>query len=136
MLDAKRPTKPEPWNNHLRAPSCVPMGESKYLLSQTLVVVQDSKGFPILELPLDVQRLIFRNVPLRDLARLACLSKDLRAAYRDRTAVRNATVAKVLGSHFTAEFREGLTPAQTALPSDLIVDPPVRGASIADEHET
>jgi hypothetical protein len=73
-----------------------------------------------------MQRLILGYVPLRDLARLACLCKDLRTPYGERVKERDAAVTTVLESHFTAEFREGLTPAHTALPYDLVVDPPVR----------
>jgi hypothetical protein len=73
-----------------------------------------------------MQRAILGCVPLRDLARLACLCKDLRTPYQDRHWERDTAVAKALGCHFTAEFREALTPSQTALPHDLIVDPPVR----------
>jgi hypothetical protein len=87
----------------------------------------------LLELPFDMQRVILGYVPLRDLARLACLCKDLRTPYWDRTQERDAAVANALESHFPANFREGLTPAQTALPHDLIVDPPVRALPLADE---
>jgi hypothetical protein len=83
-------------------------------------------AFPFLSLPGDMQRLVLEYVPLRDLARLACVSKHLHAAYRDRTQERDAAVTALLESHFTPEFRARLTPAQTALPYDLIVDPPVR----------
>jgi hypothetical protein len=88
--------------------------------------VQGLTGFPLLKLPEEMQRLILAHVPLRELARLACLSKELRAVYRDRTRDRDAAVTALLESHFPAGFREGLTPEQTALPNDLIVDPPVR----------
>jgi hypothetical protein len=94
--------------------------------SQSPVGVQESKGFPLLKLPEAMQRLILAHIPLRELARMACLSKELRAVYRDRTRDRDAAVTAVLESHFPAEFREGLTPAQTALPNDLVVVPPVR----------
>jgi hypothetical protein len=94
--------------------------------SQSPVGVQESKGFPLLQLPEEMQRLILGHIPLRELARMACLSKDLRAAYRDRTRDRDAAVTAVLESHFTAEFRAALTPVQTALPNDLIVVPSVR----------
>jgi hypothetical protein len=82
--------------------------------------------FPFLQLPADMQSLILEYVSLRDLARLACLSKPLRAAYKDRVRTRDAAVTSVLESHFTAEFRDGLNPAQTSFPYDLVVDPPVR----------
>jgi hypothetical protein len=92
--------------------------------------------FPLLQLPLDMLRVILGYVPLRDLARLACLCKDLRTPYRDRTRKRDTAVADVLDSHFTAEFRKRRTPAQTALPHDLIVDPPVRAVLLViDTHD-
>jgi hypothetical protein len=82
--------------------------------------------FPIWDLPADMQMVIWGFVPLADLARLACLSKQLRTACRERVLKRNDVVAALLQSHFTAEFREGLTPVQTALPWDLVVHPQVR----------
>ncbi len=82
-----------------------------------------------------MQRLIVGHVPLRELARLACLGKKLRSAYEDRTGDRDAAVAKLLESHFTAEFREGLSPADRALPNDLVVEPPVRARPFADEYK-
>ncbi len=81
--------------------------------------------FPLFDLPADMQRLVLGYVPLADLARLACLTKQLRTAYVDRVTKRDTAVTARLGSHFTPAFREGLTPAQTALPRDLVVDPPV-----------
>ncbi len=96
--------------------------------------LQSSKGSPLLELPPEMQGLILGHLSLPELARLACVSKDLCAAYEDRTGVRDAAVAKLLESQFTAEFRDGLTPADTALPYDLIVDPPVRGSPLADMY--
>jgi hypothetical protein len=65
-------------------------------------------------------------VPLRNLAQLACLCKAFRALYLERVMEREEVVSGLLETHFTAEFREGLYPAETALPRDLIVDPPVR----------
>jgi hypothetical protein len=85
--------------------------------------------FPLLELPTDMQRVILGYVPLSDFARLACVSKELRTAYVERVTKRDATVTTLLGSHFAAAFREGLSPAQTALPWDLIVYPLVRELS-------
>ncbi len=82
--------------------------------------------FPLLQLPPEMQSLILGYVSLRDLARLACVSKPLRATYKDRVRTRDAAVSGLLESHFTAEFRDWLNPAQTSLPYDLVVDPPVR----------
>jgi hypothetical protein len=87
--------------------------------------------FPWVDLPRDMQRLVLGSVPLRELARLACVSKDLRTAYEERVGTRDSAVAGLLESHFTADFRARLAPAQTALPYDLIVDPPVRRLPLA-----
>jgi hypothetical protein len=92
----------------------------------SLVGVEQVEVFPLLDLPPDMQRVILGYVPLPDLARLACVSKELRTAYVERVTKRDATVAALLGSHFVAAFREGLSPAHTGLPWDLIVDPLVR----------
>jgi hypothetical protein len=86
---------------------------------------------PPSHMPADLQRLILGMVPLRTLAQMACLSKELRAVYWRRAGDRDAAVAAHVESHFTAEFREGLSLTQTALPRDLIVHPPVRGRCIA-----
>jgi hypothetical protein len=66
------------------------------------------------------------EIPLRALAQLACLCKDMHALYLERVQERDAHVANLLVSCFEADFRDGLTPAQTALPRDLIVDFRVR----------
>jgi hypothetical protein len=76
-----------------------------------------------------MQMVIWGFVPLADLACLACVSKQLHTACVDRVRKRDGVVAALLESHFTAEFREGLPPAQTALPWDLVVHPQVRGSS-------
>jgi hypothetical protein len=83
-------------------------------------------GSHFLDLPPDMQRLILGWISLRQMAQLACLSAELRSMYLERVKKRDAAVASLLESHFTADFREGLSPSQTALPRDLIVDPPVR----------
>jgi hypothetical protein len=80
----------------------------------------------LFDLPADMQRVILGYVPLADLARLACLSKELRTAYVERVTKRDTAVTALLESHFLRAFRKGLTPAQTALPRDLVVHPPVR----------
>ncbi len=98
----------------------------------SLVGGEQVEVFPVFDLPADMQRVILAYVPLPDLARLACLSKELRTAYVKRVTKRDATVAAILQSHFTAAFCEGLSPSQTALPWDLIVSPPVREASSSD----
>jgi hypothetical protein len=109
-------------------------GRDEFRTSDLGVGAGTTDVFALLKLPLDMQRVILGYVPLRDLARLACLCKDLRTPYRDRTQERDAAVTDALESHFTAEFRDGLTPAQTALPHDLIVDPPVRTLPLAVKY--
>jgi hypothetical protein len=93
--------------------------------------VKDVKVFPFPDLPVDLQRQIAGRLSFRDLAQLACLSKQLRAFCTDRVRERDGVVAVRLESEFTPEFREGLSPAQTALPRDLVVDPQVRGPELA-----
>jgi hypothetical protein len=58
------------------------------------------------------------------------VSKEFRNAYVERVVKRDRVVAALLESHFTAEFREGLSTWETALPLDLIVHPPVRGLTL------
>jgi hypothetical protein len=84
------------------------------------VGAMDLKTMPFFDLPADLQRLILGLIPLRRLAQLACLNKDLRSVCLDRVKKRDAAVAALLESHFTAEFREGLSSTQTALPRDLM----------------
>lgn len=83
-------------------------------------------GMSFPDLPRDLQRLILGYLPLQDLAKVACCSRRARAAYLERIRERDEVVADRLRSDFTAEFREGLFPAQLALPRDLIVTPAVR----------
>ncbi len=90
--------------------------------------VKDADVFPLFELPADMQRVILGYLPLVDLARLARLNKELRIACVERVTKRDAAVTALLESHFPPAFREGLTPAHTALPRDLVVHPPVRGS--------
>jgi hypothetical protein len=94
-----------------------------------MVVVQESKLFTILDLPPDMQRVILGPLPLRQLVQLACLSKGLRNMCLERVQQRDAVVAARLESDFTTEFRQGLRPADTSLPQDLLVEPPVRESS-------
>ncbi len=79
-----------------------------------------------MDLPADLQQVILGGLSLRGMALLACLSKELRKRYLERVKQRDAVVAGLLESHFTPEFRQGLSGLQTALSRDLIVDPPVR----------
>jgi hypothetical protein len=93
---------------------------------QVGVGVMDLSDIPFFDLPVDLQRLVLGRVPLRALAKVACLNKELCNMYLDRVAERDAVVAFLLQSHFTADFRDGLSVTQTALPRDLVVDPQVR----------
>ncbi len=90
--------------------------------------VKESNPVPFLDLPEEMQRLVLRYIPLRQFAQLACLRKELRMLYLERVGERDVVVAAVLKSHFTAEFSEGLTDAQIALPRDLLVQPEVRAS--------
>jgi hypothetical protein len=96
------------------------------LLILSLTGVNQVEGVSLSNLPADMQRVILGYLPLVDLARLACVNNELRTAYVDRVTERDTAVAALLESHFTAEFREGLSPTQRALPYDLIVLPQVR----------
>jgi hypothetical protein len=78
--------------------------------------------------------ILLARVPLRKLARLACLSKELHLVYLDRVKLRDAVVAAHLESDFPADFREGLLRADTALPRDLVVDPPVRNTPLTQHY--
>jgi hypothetical protein len=86
---------------------------------------KEANLFPALELPEDMQSIVLGYLPLADLARLACLSKELRMAYVERVTKRDTAVAALIDTHFTAKFREGLSLAQTALPNDLVMHPQV-----------
>ncbi len=88
--------------------------------------MKEADIFSLLELPEDMLRIIVGYLPLADLARLACVSKELHTPYVERVNQRDTAVSALLELHFTAEFRQGLSPAQTALPRDLVADPQVR----------
>jgi hypothetical protein len=85
-----------------------------------------TKHYSLVALPLHLQRLIIESLPLRTLAQMACLNRDLRTLYLERVSKRDTVVAGILESQFTADFRQRLTPDATALPRDLVVHPPVR----------
>ncbi len=91
--------------------------------------VKDGTVFPFPDLPVELQRQIVEvlSPSLQELAQLACLNKQLRAFYMDRVRERDRVVAVRVKSDFAAGFREALSPALTALPRDLVVDPQVRG---------
>jgi hypothetical protein len=85
-------------------------------------------GASFLDLSVEWQVEITRGIPLRDLAQLACISRDLRGVYARRVAQRDALTAVLVRTHFINQdrFQEGLTTDQTALPRDLIVQAQVR----------
>jgi hypothetical protein len=80
----------------------------------------------IQNLPLELQSLILESLPLRMMRELARSSRERRPAFVARLTERERVVAELLSSHFTDEFRQLLPAAQTALPNDLVVKPPVR----------
>jgi hypothetical protein len=93
---------------------------------------------PLLEFPPDLQRYIMGFVPLREMAQLACLNKELRSVYLERVKQRDAVVTSLLESHVTPDFPKGLSSTHTAcaqcgLPRDLIVDSPVRHLSLCPQ---
>jgi hypothetical protein len=116
----------------LRSTSGIAPSFKCIMLVHTLIIlwVQGSKVFSIQDLALDMQRLILGLLPLRQLAQLGCLSKELRNLYWERVEQRDVVIASKLETHFTAEFRENLRPEETSLPRDLVVDPPVRDLSV------
>jgi hypothetical protein len=91
---------------------------------------KERAAIPLNDLPQLCIDLVLGRVPLRKLAHLACLSKELHLVYLDRVKERDEVVAARLDTDFQADFRERLLPADTALPRDLIVDPPVRCPSL------
>jgi hypothetical protein len=95
------------------------------------VGVKDLEEPSILDLPVDMQRVILGSLSFGEAAKLACTSKDILTLYEERVTERDAVVAAGLESQFTAEFREGLSSAQTALPRDLVVDPQVGGPRVS-----
>jgi hypothetical protein len=82
--------------------------------------------FPISDLHPDLQGYILGMLPLRKLAQIAHLSNAVHKMYLERVKERDAHVADLMETYFTAEFREGLSPADTRLPRDLVVDLRVR----------
>jgi hypothetical protein len=83
-------------------------------------------SFPNSDLHLDLQGHVLEMLPLRKLAQIAPLSKRVHKMYLERVKERDAQVADLIKTYFTPEFREGLSPAETRLPRDLIVDLRVR----------
>jgi hypothetical protein len=82
--------------------------------------------FPVSDLHPDLQGHILEMLPLRKLAQIAPLSKRVHKMYLERVKERDAHVEDLIETYFTPEFREGLSPAETRLPMDLIVDLRVR----------
>ncbi len=80
------------------------------------------------DLPPDIHEYILSLVTLAELAGLATLGKDLRAAYMERLNQREACIEACLAKDWPVEVTEGLSPADTAVPRDLIVSPPVSAA--------
>jgi hypothetical protein len=86
------------------------------------------------DLPLDVLLTILADAPLAELARLATLGKDLRAAYKERLKDREACIRARLAEDWPAEVTEGLSAADMAVPRDLIVSPPVSALWVVLHH--
>jgi hypothetical protein len=76
-------------------------------------------------MPFDIQLAILADIPLAELARLATLGKALRAAYKERLKERGVCIEASLAEGWPVEVTEGLSAADTAVPRDLIVSPPV-----------
>jgi hypothetical protein len=87
----------------------------------------DLQAETVPDLAPDLLSPILAYVPLRKLAKLAPLNKEICAAYVARVGERDRVITELLeSSQFTDKLREGLPGAQTALPLDLVADPPVR----------
>jgi hypothetical protein len=83
---------------------------------QVGVGVMEPSVIAFFDLPVDVQRLVLGRARLQALAKVACLNQQLCNVYLDRVEERDASVASLLQSHFTADFRDGLSVMETALP--------------------
>jgi hypothetical protein len=80
------------------------------------------------DLPLDIQRYILSFIPLAELAGLAPWARTLVAAYEERLEERQACIEASLAQGWPEGMMEGLSAADTAVPRDLIVSPPVSAA--------
>ncbi len=86
------------------------------------------------QLPTDTQLLVLEHIPLLQLAQMACLGKEMRAAYLARLALREAIISNLPVSDGAPGSRPvtlgDLLDAQpqlsTALPRDLVGVPEVR----------
>jgi hypothetical protein len=85
-------------------------------------LLRSSVQFSFLLLPIELQLEITRAMPLRDLAVLACMDRQLLAVLAVRLARRNAVVAALLQYHFAGELIlfQGLSIEDTRLPRDFI----------------
>jgi hypothetical protein len=75
-------------------------------------------------MPLDIQLSVLAYVPLADLARLATLSKGMRAVYTERLQERETCIdARV--DKAPDDVIQRLAAVDIAVPRDLVVTPPV-----------
>jgi hypothetical protein len=74
-------------------------------------------------MPIDLQLAILEYIPLAELARLATLSKGIRAAYKDRLQERQTCISAGLAQGWPEEVTEGLSAADIAVPRDFVVTP-------------
>ncbi len=68
---------------------------------------------------------ILAGASLAELARLAILSKGMRAAYEERLKERKSCIQERLAEGWPAQFTQGLSEEDMAVPRDLVVSPPV-----------
>jgi hypothetical protein len=86
------------------------------------------------KLPLDLQLHILSYAPLAALARMATVSKYMLAVYKERLQERQACMDANLAEGWPAETTEGLSPADMAVPRDLVVSPPVSPLCMVPSH--
>ncbi len=82
-------------------------------------------GLQWTDLPFDIQLAILADIPLAELARLATLSKGMRAAYEERLKERQSCIQERLAEGWLGLLSRQLSQADMAVPRDLVVSPPV-----------
>jgi hypothetical protein len=92
-------------------------------------------SFPLETLPEELVGKILDYLPLKTLARLGCLSARFKRSYRNRLARRHGVFSQLVGHRFLdlwfLDEAQGIIPAHTAVPYDLIWDSQVRGPNMA-----
>jgi hypothetical protein len=87
------------------------------------------RSFSWTDMPLDIHLHILGFIPFADLARLATVGKGMLALYKERLKERQSCIEARLSKGWPKEVTEGLSQADTAVPRDFIVSPPVSAPS-------